>query len=111
MFFHFEGFTRRYHHKASLACEGIHVARHQHLREIPKGEFLLCEPSSLMHIGWATLSLLFPSSCLHDTSTGWRTDIEDGPFGCTFGPSLMPRHRALVYQNSFGTLHQNLHIC
>ena len=114
MFFHVEVFTREYRHDTIWSCEGIHDVQHQHLRESPKGELLPFEPSSNMHIGWVTLSLLFPSCCLHNTSHERMSNIGDwlygpsrwgalGLSGCTFGLPLMPRHRALV--------HQHLHIC
>ena len=83
MFFHFGGFTRRCRYAITWSFEGIHDVQHQHLQESPKGELLPFDPSSNMHIGWVTLSLLFPSSCLHVTSIGWKTDIGDG----THGPS------------------------
>ena len=75
MFFHFGRFIRRCHYSTTWSCEGIHDVQHQHLRESPKGELLPFEPSSNMHIGWVTLSLLFPSCCLHDTSRERRSDI------------------------------------
>ena len=78
MFFHFEGFTRRYRHETIWSCEGIQDVQHQHLRQYPKGELFAFEPSSNMHIGWVTLSLLSPSCCLHDTSRERRSDMEIG---------------------------------
>ena len=81
MFFRFEGSIRPYHDETTWSCEGIHDARHQHFRHSHKGELLPFDPSSNIHIGSVTLSLLPPSCCLHDTSRERRSDIGDWLYG------------------------------
>ena len=104
-----EGFTRWYNHETFWLWEGILDAQLHHPWETPKGDLLPFEPSSSTHIGWAILSLLFPSCCLHDTSIGWRTGNGDGPYGpsswgelglsgFTNGPPFLPQHWAMVQQ-------------
>ena len=91
---YFEGVSEPPHRESEVverACEAISISNNLTSTSIVSSPLVLGPiyddalilddfVPPMTHIGWAILSLLFPSSCLHDTYIGRRDDFGAWPY-------------------------------